>query len=1339
MDRRTGEEIRWFPSENLQKTSVTSDVAFLLSASHLSGQGENMNRSNALKFSGGSLPRTNKKIRRSRTSSARLALAVHERLETRQLLSGAPILTIAGSANTSEGADYSLSLSSSNLGSLSINHWTIDWGDGQSTVSGSASTADHFYADGPNTYTIDASATLSDNSVVQANLGASTVVSNGALDPSFGTAGKVVTSFPGTSGTSNSVALLDDGQSVVAGAVGNNVELIRYNADGSIDNTFNGGAGSIIIPSTPISTPTVTNVLDENIPDPSNPGSTVEKILVVGNINSSLANNFRTVLWRFNADGTVDNTFGTAGVDQVPNNYITAQGFADPGNNVTDATIDPTGQIVLVGQAWGGPSFQQNGQWIIVTRLNSTDGSVDTTFNGNGEQAQPIGTSDNFRTGATATPLSVVSGPDQSVIALAFGAPTGTFQDVLMKFTPTGQVDTTFGSSGVVNVNPVTASFDTATLDGNGNILLGGQYFNNPAFLAVERVSYATGAPDTTFGSSDPNNASPFPGMEATFISHVGGGIVSLGTMANGQIVALGRIFNDGGFTPVTGNSDLEVVRYDSNGTLDTTFGTNGLTQIDFEGGNDTPASLAVQADSRILVAGFSDSGPGTNDSFSLARLGEVESSTSVPVTVFVANVPPTITILNAPAAPIAEGSSVSLSSSVFDPGTLDTAAGFSYSWSATKNGVLFATGGGPGDANFGFTTNDNGTYVVTVTATDKDNGVSLPATATFTAFNVAPTPTITTPVSAGSEGTAISLSGSATDPSTVDTTAGLALSWSVTKNGSAFGTTGTGPSYTFTPDDNGTYVVTLSATDKDGGVGTTTDTINVINVPPTATINSPVSSGSEGTAISLTGSATDPSTADTSAGLILSWSVTKNGSAFGTTGTGMSYTFTPDDNGTYVVTLTATDKDHGAGTATDTINVINIPPTAKITAPVSAGTEGTAITLNGSATDPSTADTAAGLALAWSVTKNGSAFGTPGTGSSYTFTPNDNGTYVVTLTATDKDHGVGTTTDTINVANVAPTVAAITAPAADVRYETATFASSFTDPGPLDTHTVAWNFGDTSTSTSSLAAGVTGAVTSSHVYTVAGTYTVTLTITDKDGGTGTVTKSFTVDVADMQPDPNNAAKTALFVGGTSGGDLILVTTGSHSTVQVQLNSTTLTGFTPTGRIVVYGGDGDDTIEVASNITLPTELYGGNGNDLIKGGGGSNIIVGGTGDDLLDGGGNRDLLFGGGGNDLLVGGSNNDLLVAMPTQWDANPTALEAIQNEWLRTDISFSQQVTHLTQGGGLNGSFILNGSTTTNDNATDLLIGGSGSDLFVVDNGDIVLDATHSDDVVDLSWVTI
>ena len=85
-----------------------------------------------------------------------------------------------------------------------------------------------------------------------------------------------------------------------------------------------------------------------------------------------------------------------------------------------------------------------------------------------------------------------------------------------------------------------------------------------------------------------------------------------------------------------------------------------------------------------------------------------------------------------------------------------------------------------------------------------------------------------------------------------------------MTKNGVAYGSGGTLSTFSFTPNDNATYVVTLMVTDDDGGSGTTSKTITVTNVAPTATFNAPASV-SEGSNIDLSLTAVvDPGTADT-------------------------------------------------------------------------------------------------------------------------------------------------------------------------------------------------------------------------------------------------------------------------------------------------------------------------------------------------------------------------------------------------------------------------------------------------------------------------------------------
>src|SRR5262249_42430503 len=136
--------------------------------------------------------------------------------------------------------------------------------------------------------------------------------------------------------------------------------------------------------------------------------------------------------------------------------------------------------------------------------------------------------------------------------------------------------------------------------------------------------------------------------------------------------------------------------------------------------------------------------------------------------------------------------------------------------------------------------------------------------------------------------------------------------------------------------------------------------------------------------------------------------------------------------------------------------------------------------------------------------------------------------------------------------------------------------------------------------------------------------------------------------------------------------------------------------FRPTGRILVAGLQGDDSIALQSRrigkttvlVTAPAVLVGGDGNDTLNASGSqaANVLVGGGGKDTLTGGAGRDVLLGGADSDTLQGRDDDDLLVGGGTAYDDSTQALLAVLAEWSRTDRSYTERVADLLQGGGLN-----------------------------------------------------
>ena len=489
------------------------------------------------------------------------------------------------------------------------------------------------------------------------------------------------------------------------------------------------------------------------------------------------------------------------------------------------------------------------------------------------------------------------------------------------------------------------------------------------------------------------------------------------------------------------------------------------------------------------------------------------------------------------------------------------------YQWDLDNDGLFDDATGVPVAYQFA----DNGDYTVGLLVSD--SLLTGGTTTTVHVNNVAPT------VSVGddqhvNEGDAVYFNGSFSDPGVNDT---HMISWDF-GDGSAAVTGTLTPSHVYA--DNGTYTVTLTVTDKDGGVGSDTLIVTVHNMAPV--VDAGANKGvNEGATVNFSGSFTEAGSADTHT---MSWD-------FGDGSAPVTGTLTPQhvyvDNGTYTVILTVWDDEGDSGNDTLVVTVSNVAPVVNAGADQGVN-EGATVNFSGSFTDVGTADT---HTTAWT-------FG-DGSGTTHgTLTPShvyaDNGTYTVTLTVTDKDGGVTADTLTVTVGNVAPEVNAGADQSVD-EGGTVNFNGSFTDVGTVDTHTVSWNFGDGS-------AAVTGTLTPSHVYADNGTYTVTLTVTDDDGGSGSDT--LTVTARNMAPTVNagpdqlvDQGVAVIFAGsfkdpGTADTHTMAWTFGDGGTASGTLTPSHT--FTANGIFTVTltvtdddGGFGSDSLVVEVKATTP--------------------------------------------------------------------------------------------------------------------------------------------------------
>lgn len=321
------------------------------------------------------------------------------------------------------------------------------------------------------------------------------------------------------------------------------------------------------------------------------------------------------------------------------------------------------------------------------------------------------------------------------------------------------------------------------------------------------------------------------------------------------------------------------------------------------------------------------------------------------------------------------------------------------------------------------------------------------------------------------------------------------------------------GEQVTYTYSAVGTFFVTLTVTDNDGGshTGQTVAFISeatpnqnpVANAGPnqSAVVNNPVT-------FDGSGSYDNDGTIET-----YNWTF-----GDGDTGSGVSTSHTYNTAGTYTVILAVIDNESGIGSDTMTVNVAaegeNQAPVANAGNPVTAD-EDVEVTFDGSGSSDPDGTIAS---YEWDFGDDNT-----GTGSSPSHTYTKAGTYNVTLTVTDNDGSTDSdsTTATINstAANIAPTADAGNNTSALTGEYIAFSGSKSSDPdGSIVSYQ--WDFGDESTG---------DGMGTTHSYNSAGVYTVILTVTDDDGDTDTDSITVTVTAEGENQPPIALAEADLY------------------------------------------------------------------------------------------------------------------------------------------------------------------------------------------------------------------
>ncbi|MFN8461855.1 MAG: choice-of-anchor Q domain-containing protein [Anaerolineales bacterium] len=411
--------------------------------------------------------------------------------------------------------------------------------------------------------------------------------SAGSLDATFDGDGLVTTPIANERDAAGAIAIQPDGKIVVAGIVRiaafDDFLVARYNTNGSLDSSFD--FDGIV-------------TTDFGASDGAN-GLAIQadgKIVVTGySSGEPFDSDAKIAIVRYNPNGTLDTSFDQDG--KLMTNLGAGYDYASV------VALQTDGKILVAGVKNIGIN---NNDIALVRYL--PNGTLDSTFDGDGIVTTEIGVGTNEFASSIALQL------DGKIVVVGTVDNSSNSDFALLRYQMNGVLDSSFDGDGIVtidfNAGTSTERGGVVALQNDGRILIAGNDFAGHMLLARFDIN---GLPDTSFDVD--GRVSVVFGQDIN--------VSDIDLQQDNKIVLAGYLSS---FSPVN-NYNFALARFDSNGSLDNSFSTDGKITTDFGSNQDDfGVAAAIQADGKIVVAGSRYTG-GSNYDVALARyIGDATS-----------------------------------------------------------------------------------------------------------------------------------------------------------------------------------------------------------------------------------------------------------------------------------------------------------------------------------------------------------------------------------------------------------------------------------------------------------------------------------------------------------------------------------------------------------------------------------------------------------------------------------------------------------------------------------------------------------------------------------------